>query len=69
MSGEMGAELSRCCVYAVGSPPNPQQKRPMMGGMSAAFGSRRDTSDAARAAPLRGVSGANAGASMVSDAL
>ena len=28
----------------------------MMGGMSATFGSRRDTSDMLRAAPLRGVS-------------
>ena len=28
----------------------------MMGGMSATFGSRRDTSDMMRGAPLRGVS-------------
>ena len=31
----------------------------MMGGMSATFGSRRDTSDLMRAAPLRGVSAAS----------
>lgn len=41
--------------HAVGSPPEGQRKRAMMGGMSAAFGSRRDTSDSGRAAPLRGV--------------
>lgn len=41
----------------------------MMGGMSAAFGSRRDTSDAARAAPLRGVSAAAAGTTMVTKPL
>jgi hypothetical protein len=51
---------------AVGSPPDAQRKRgAMVGGMSAAFGRPRDTSDATRAAPLRGVSANHAAASQV----
>lgn len=67
MSGEKAAEELTCpSDCAVGSPPDAQRKRgAMVGGMSAAFGRPRDTSDATRAAPLRGVSTNHTASSLV----